>query len=74
MTEILLNTNTLPEPLLRLVVSSMVRVRASDGIITMTPIEEGFDCTAEIFGMYKDGKMSVEKFLEQKYADKALEL
>jgi hypothetical protein len=73
MTEILLNTNTLPEPLLKLLRSEKVRVRESEGIITMTPIGEDFDCTAEIFGMYSDGKMSVDKFLELKHADKALE-
>ena len=73
MTEVLLNTNTLPEPLLKLIHSKKVRVRELDGIITMTPIEDDFDCTAEIFGMYTDGKMSIDKFLEQKHAGKALE-
>ncbi|MDR0649828.1 MAG: hypothetical protein LBF92_10905 [Synergistaceae bacterium] len=74
MTEILLNANTLPEPLLKLVHSEKVRVRESNGVITLLPADENFDCTAEIFGMYSDSKMSVDKFLEQKHADKALEL
>ena len=48
-------------------------MREADGVITMTPIEETFDCTAEVFGMYSDGKLSVDKFLEQKHAEKELE-
>lgn len=68
MTEFVLNTNTLPEPLLR-----MVRSREADGVITMTPIEKAFDCTAEVFGMYSDGKLSMDRFPEQKHAEKELE-
>ncbi|MDR3265137.1 MAG: hypothetical protein LBT15_03900 [Synergistaceae bacterium] len=73
MNDMILNASTLPEPLSRLVQTDRVRVHESNGVITMTPFEEPFDCTAAVFGMYSDGKLSVDNFLEQKQAEKDLE-
>jgi hypothetical protein len=77
MTDMILDASILPEPLFKLVNTDKVRVREANGVITMSPVETEsgeYDCTAEIFGMYADGKMSVDKFLEQKRIEKALEL
>ena len=43
MTDLILNVSTLPEPLPRMIRSVKVTIRESDGVITMTPIEEA-DC------------------------------
>ena len=72
MTDMILDADTLPDPLFQLVRSDKVHVREMNGVITMTPLEE-FDCTAEIYGMYSDGKTSVDKFLKQKFTEIALE-
>ena len=38
MAEIVLNTNTLPEPLLRLIDTDRVKVNKADGIVSLIPI------------------------------------
>ena len=74
MTDMIINADILPEPLFSLVQTDKIRVLEDDGIITMTPIKEEFDCTAEIRGMYSDKKLTLDKFLEWKHADKELDL
>ena len=79
MNEIILNTNTLPEPLLRMFKSERVKVRQADGVVSLWPMPgppmpgppEGLD---QLFGMFSDGTMSVDKFLAEKHAEKDLEL
>ena len=73
MTEMIINADILPEPLFSLVQAEKIRVLENAGIITMTPIKEEFDCTAEVRGMYSDKKLTLDKFLEWKHADKELE-
>jgi hypothetical protein len=51
MDDIILNSNTLPEPLFQLIGTGMVRVRKESGVIIMTPIEEPFDCVGSLRGM-----------------------
>ena len=74
MTEMIINADTLPEALFSLVQTEKIRVLENDGIITMTPFREEFDCTAELYGVCSDGKLTLDKFLEWKRADKELEL
>jgi hypothetical protein len=40
MTDMILDANTLPEPLFKLARSEKVHVHETDGVITMSPIEE----------------------------------
>ena len=69
----IINADILPEPLFNLVQTEKVRVHENDGIITMIPIKEEFDCTAELYGVCSDGKLTLDKFLEWRHADKELE-
>ena len=72
MTEMVLDTRTLPDPIMRLVHTKRIKVRKSHGDILITPIrEENSDCP--FFGMFADGKVSVDKFLARKQEDKELE-
>jgi hypothetical protein len=73
MTDTVLNTSSVPELLLRLIQTEKVRVRETEGVISLIPIREQVPCTARVRGMYKDGKQAVDKFLEQKHADMELE-
>ena len=43
MSDLILNVSTLPEPLPRMVRTDDVMVRETEGVITMTPVEEA-DC------------------------------
>jgi len=72
MTEFVLNTSTLPEPLFRLIHTEKVKVREAGGEVRLMPItstEKG----CPLRGMFADGKISVDKFIENKQAEKELE-
>jgi len=72
MSEIVLNTNTLPEPLLRLIRTKRVKVREADGEILLSPIsDEKKGCPLR--GLCADGKVSSYSFMERKQAEKELE-
>jgi hypothetical protein len=73
MTNMVINADILPEPLFSLVQAEKIRILENDGVITMTPINEEFDCTAELYGACSDGKLTLEKFLEWKHSDRELE-
>ena len=72
MTEMVLKTNTLPEPLLRLIHTESVKVREAHGEIRLTPIRET-ESECPLLGMFADGKISVDKFIENKRNERELE-
>jgi len=70
--ELVLNTNTLPEPLFRLIKAEKVKVNEVNGEIRLTPIVS----TAKgcpLRGMCADGRLSSYAFMERKQAEKELE-
>ena len=73
MEEVILSVDTLPAPLYRYIHSKKVKAHESDGVITLTPIIETKDSLSRLFGMFSDGRLSVDKFMEQKRSDKELE-
>jgi len=72
MTEMVLSTRTLPEALSRLIHTERVKVREAQGEIRLTPIREA-DYACPLLGMFSDGRISVEKFILSKQAEKDLE-
>ena len=73
MTEMILNTRALPEPLFRMIHTEKVKVREEYGEIRLTPVRET-DNDCPLLGMFADGKISVDKFIANKKAEKELEL
>jgi hypothetical protein len=74
MTEIVLNTNSLPEPIFRLIRSEKVKVRETNGEIRLIPIPEPIDYIAKLRGsLAAYPAMTVDNFLERKHADKELD-
>jgi hypothetical protein len=71
--EIIINADTLPEPLFKLVDSDRVRVRKADGVITMSPVKQDMTHITKLRGSLSDGKLTVDKFLEWTREDKELE-
>ena len=72
MTEIVLNTNTLPEPLFRLISAEKVKVSEVNGIINLIPIMENKnDCP--LLGIAADCGFTVDEFLAGKREEKVLE-
>ena len=73
MTEMVLDTRTLPEPIMRMIHTKKVKVRKTGGDFVITPIrEESVECP--LLGMFSDGKISSEKFMARKQAEKELEI
>ena len=72
MSELVLNTNTLPEPLFRLIKTEKVKVQEADGEIRLTPIEDTKK-GCPLRGICADGKISSFSFMERKQAEKELE-
>ena len=56
--ELVLNTNTLPEPLLRLIKTKKVKVNEANGVINLIPITDPQKDRSAAFGFLK-GKISV---------------
>ncbi|MDR2762901.1 MAG: hypothetical protein LBB88_09890 [Planctomycetaceae bacterium] len=74
MTDQVMNTKLLPEILFQLIQTEKVRLRETDGIIQIIPINETFDCTKGLRGMFANcPDMSVDSFLERKHNDKNLD-
>ncbi|MDR1663468.1 MAG: hypothetical protein LBR83_00905 [Clostridiales bacterium] len=72
--EMVLNANTLPEPLFRLIRTEKLRVRETGGEIRLIPIEEPIDYIKELRGSLSEyPEMSVDNFLARKHADKGLD-
>jgi hypothetical protein len=76
MTEMILNSDILPEPIFELVHTERIKVREVDGVISIIPAEnaESVDYIGKLKGSCSDGKLTVEKFLAQKRADKESEI
>lgn len=73
--ETVINKKLLPDIISRLIPTENVRVKETDGIVQLMPVDENVDCTAGLRGIlagYED--MAVDKFLERKHADKELDL
>ena len=66
MIEMILDTQTLPENIFSKIPTKKVKVYEENGTITLTPFsEEGYRFD-HLIGMFSDGKISVDDFLEEK--------
>jgi hypothetical protein len=73
-TELVLNTKTLPQPIFQLLSTEKVKVCMCNDEIHLIPIEEKItknDCP--LLGLYTDGKITVNKHHEWSREDKRLE-
>ena len=72
MTEMVLDTKTLPEPMVQIIRTKKVKVREKQGDFIITPIRED-EVECPLLGMFADGKISSYKFMAQKQEEKELE-
>ena len=73
MTEMVLHTNTLPEPLFRLISTEKVKVNEFNGIINLIPIDEESKNGCPLLGIAADCGFTVDEFLARKREEKVLE-
>ena len=75
MNETVMNTNTLPEFLFKMIPTEKVRVKEIDGMIQLMPVKDNVDCTIGLRGILANyPEMSIDKFLERMRTDKELDL
>jgi len=71
MAEMVLNTNTLPEPLYRLIRSEKVKVNEVNGVINLIPIlQVENDCPLR--GLAADSNLTVDRFLAMTHDEKEM--
>ena len=69
MTEMVLSKHTLQETLFRMIPTEKVRLRESNGVISLTPVREG----SGLMGAGVGSKLTTEKFAEYAREEKELE-
>ena len=74
MAEMVLDIQTLPETVFSRIHTRKVKVYEENGTITLTPFFEEKSCFDHLIGMFSDGKISVDDFLEEKRREKELEI
>jgi len=73
MLDMVLDVQTLPETIFSRIQTEKVRIHEENGSILLTPVTEkklDFDV---LFGMFSDGKLSVDDFIKEKHIEKELE-
>jgi len=74
MTEMVLDIQVLPETILSKISSRKVKLYEENGTITLTPFSEEKPRFDHLVGMFSDGKISIDDFLEEKQQEKELEI
>jgi hypothetical protein len=74
MVEMVLDVQTLQETIFSKIPTRKVKVYEENGIITLTPFPEEKPRFDHLIGMFSDGKISIDDFLEEKWREKELEI
>ena len=73
MTEIVLNTRMLPEPLFQMIRAEKVKVNEINGVISLIPILET-QGGCPLLGLAADSSLTVDKFLAITHNEKEMDL
>jgi len=74
MTEMVLDTQVLPETVFSRISSRKVTFHEENGTITIKPFSEENLRFDHLIGLFSDGKISIDDFLEEKQREKELEI
>ncbi|MDR3237204.1 MAG: hypothetical protein LBT84_01740 [Spirochaetia bacterium] len=72
MKTMIIDRKILPEPIISYIHSEKIKIFEENGNIVLSPIKDKPNLD-ELFGMFNDGKLSTEKFIQQKAIEKELE-
>jgi hypothetical protein len=73
MSEMVLNVSSLQETLFKMIPTERVKLRQSDGIISLIPFREATRDECPLLGIAADSTLTVDKFLAMTQEDKLLE-
>ena len=74
MTEMVLDRQALPETIFSRISSKKVKFYEENGTITLKPFSEEKPRFDHLIGMFSDGKISINDFLEEKQQEEELEI
>ena len=74
MAELILEVQKLPETIFSRITTEKVSVYEKNGTITLTPIFNEKPKFDHLIGIFSDGKISIDDFLNEKLNEKQLEL
>ena len=72
METLVIDRKILPEPIFSYVRSEKIRIFEENGNIVLSPIKNKLNAN-ELFGMFNDGKLSLNDFIKQKSIKKDME-
>ena len=73
MSDIVLDINVLPKTLFSRLKAEKVLLHEENGVFTLTPVMEKTKSFDGLIGMFSDGKLSIDNYLNDKQLEKALE-
>ena len=73
MESVIIDRETLPETIVSYIHSQKIRLVEENGNIILSPVVEKYSILEKSFGMFSDGRLSSEKFIERKEIEKELE-
>jgi len=73
MSEMVLNTSTLPEPLFRLIRTEKVTVNEANGVISLIPVKEN-KSNCPLRGIAADSSLTVDSFLAMTHDETEMRL
>ena len=73
MSEMVLNIEALPEILVKLIPTKKIKIRQSNGVISLIPFREVAGNECPLLGLAADSSLTVENFLAMTREDRALE-
>jgi hypothetical protein len=74
MTEMVLDIQKVPETIFSKISTRKVKFFEENGIITLTPFFDEKPRFDHLIGIFSDGKISVDDFLEEKQQERKLEI
>jgi len=74
MTEMILDIQKLQENIFSRISTKKVKVYEENGTITLTPYTEEKSRFDHLIGIFSDGRISIDDFLEEKQLEKELEI
>jgi hypothetical protein len=73
MESVIIDREALPKVIISYIHSQKIRLVEENGNIVISPVVEKYSILEKSFGMFSDGKLSSEKFIEEKKTEKELE-
>jgi hypothetical protein len=73
MESVIIDREALPEMIISYIHSQKIKLVEENGNIVLSPVVEKYSILEKSFGMFSDGKLSSEKFIEEKKTEKELE-